>query len=445
MLDEPQCSTVVMTCADDEDTLFTLVARSTGLQQLVWTNCSPLAEAAVNVLDVRPLLSALGHGHVALAHLDLSGIRLDIPSNRRALITKLPQLPSLSHLSLRHASLVLRDSEGAEGSGPQQACADCGPRELLQAIAAHAPLASLDLSGNKISVEGCGILEQSASSGGLANLQSLRLRGAHLDDACAQQLARMLHHLHHRQGRAIQLAVAHHDFTYFGERTLRAASSSVVFDADRAWILESALRDWTVLQCHSSPWSSDKALMLAVVQCWWEALAVASAELRDDEELFEACLKHHPEVGWRCLELAGDRLRQSRDVVLQACAMDIRALQYASEDLRCDKLFLLELVALDKQGVALKYAANTLKSDREVVFAAVRSNGKALGFAADELKSDKETVLAAVRSSFHALQFASPELKEDPKVRLRVCVCVCVCVWKLVCARANTSANLEKK
>ena len=75
MLDEPQCSTVVMTCADDEDTLFTLVARSTGLQQLVWTNCNPLAEAAVNVLDVRPLLSALGHGHVALAHLDLSGSR----------------------------------------------------------------------------------------------------------------------------------------------------------------------------------------------------------------------------------------------------------------------------------------------------------------------------------------------------------------------------------
>jgi hypothetical protein len=42
-------------------------------------------------------------------------------------------------------------------------------------------------------------------------------------------------------------------------------------------MLEAALRDWTVLRAlQNRSWSSDKALMLEVVQCSWEALAVAS-------------------------------------------------------------------------------------------------------------------------------------------------------------------------
>ena len=184
-----------MTCAEDEDALFTAIARSTRLHVLIWSNCSPFAEAGVNVLDMRPLLSVLGDNHPSLAHLDLSGARLDIPSNRRALITKLPKLHSLRRLELRHVSLVLRGVEAWETSGPQQSSADCGPRELMQTIVELCKLQELDLSGNIISLEGCGILETCAENGFLAELQSLKLRAAQLDDTCALRLARMLAHL----------------------------------------------------------------------------------------------------------------------------------------------------------------------------------------------------------------------------------------------------------
>ena len=176
---------------------------------------------------------------------------------------------------------------------------------------------------------------------------------------------------------------------------------------------------------------------------------MASSDLKDDTDMFDACLDYHPEVSsgsWRALELAGDGIRRNRDRVLAACQRDIRALQFACESLTCDRNFILELLAMDKQGVVLKYAANALKSDRELVLMAVRcSNGKALGFASDELRADRDTVLAAVRTSFHALQFASSGLRNDTKVNLypcvfdgvrvescaRACVCVCVCVCVL--------------
>jgi hypothetical protein len=58
-------------------TVFTEIVSSR-LHVLIWSNCSPLAEAGVNVLDMRPLLSVLGDHHPVLAHLDLSGARLDI-------------------------------------------------------------------------------------------------------------------------------------------------------------------------------------------------------------------------------------------------------------------------------------------------------------------------------------------------------------------------------
>jgi len=57
----------------------------------------------------------------------------------------------------------------------------------------------------------------------------------------------------------------------------KQTQSPLGLEADRPWMLEAALRDWTVLRAlQNRSWSSDKALMLEVVQCSWEALAVAS-------------------------------------------------------------------------------------------------------------------------------------------------------------------------
>jgi hypothetical protein len=80
-----------------------------------------------------------------------------------------------------------------EKRGEQRASAVV--RRLRQAIVALCKLQVLDLSGNIINLESCEISELCAKNGGLAELQSLKLRAAQLDDTCALRLARMLAHL----------------------------------------------------------------------------------------------------------------------------------------------------------------------------------------------------------------------------------------------------------
>ena len=53
-----------------------------------------------------------------------------------------------------------------------------------------------------------------------------------------------------------------------------------------------------------------------------------------------------------------------------------------------DREFVLE--AVKQHGLALEYAAESLKADCEVVLEAVRQNGGALRFAAEELRNDEE-------------------------------------------------------
>jgi hypothetical protein len=54
-----------------------------------------------------------------------------------------------------------------------------------------------------------------------------------------------------------------------------------------------------------------------------------------------------------------------------------------------------------------RWAAKALRSDREIVLAAVRQDGSALEYAAEALRSDQEIVLAAVRQDGWELQYAA--------------------------------------
>jgi hypothetical protein len=83
--------------------------------------------------------------------------------------------------------------------------------------------------------------------------------------------------------------------------------------------------------------------------------------------------------------------------------MDIRAIEYASQNVKDDKDFIMKLVREDEHGIVLRHMGTRMKSDRDVVLAAVQKCGSSLQFASDELRSDMAIVLAAIRSSFHAL------------------------------------------
>lgn len=76
------------------------------------------------------------------------------------------------------------------------------------------------------------------------------------------------------------------------------------------------------------------------------------------------------------------------------------------------------LQKLEGQPWQLCFAPESVKADREVVFAAVQQNGAALEYAADVLRSDREIVLAAVRQNGYAFEYVGSELQGDPGVVL---------------------------
>lgn len=121
------------------------------------------------------------------------------------------------------------------------------------------------------------------------------------------------------------------------------------------------------------------------------------------------------------MEFAAEELRSDRDLVLEAVRSDAWALEFAAEPLRRDRSLVLEAVHCNVG--ALQLAAEELRRDRGLVGEAVHRSGAALRFAAEELRRDRDLVLVAVRSKGGALRFAAEELRRDRDVVLEAVRC----------------------
>ena len=77
------------------------------------------------------------------------------------------------------------------------------------------------------------------------------------------------------------------------------------------------------------------------------------------------------------------------------------------------------LAAVAHNGIAIMDASYELRADKEVVLVAVAKDRyeSALGYASNELKDDKAVVLAVTRDG-RALKYASIALKADMEVAL---------------------------
>jgi hypothetical protein len=147
----------------------------------------------------------------------------------------------------------------------------------------------------------------------------------------------------------------------------------------------------------------------------------ASAELlRDDKKdvILAACRLH----GNNALEHASEELRTDRNFILEVCQQNGTALEFAPAAAALfgnDRGVLL--AACSQTGWALEFAAMNLRNDPEIVLVACRQNGSALRFASRPLKGDAEIVLAACQSNGMALKFAEPDFRNDRDVVLAAC------------------------
>lgn len=73
---------------------------------------------------------------------------------------------------------------------------------------------------------------------------------------------------------------------------------------------------------------------------------------------------------------------------------------------------------LKQYGRALQFASEKLRNDKDVVLEAVKQDGRALRFASENLRNDKDVVLEAIKQDEWALQFASEELRNDKDVQI---------------------------
>jgi len=110
-----------------------------------------------------------------------------------------------------------------------------------------------------------------------------------------------------------------------------------------------------------------------------------------------------------------DSLQQSKEFLkgfFEAAGSDY--FQYASEELKNDKDFVLNLIKRDVYY--LDHASPKIRSDREIIILAVQLDGYALQFSSEELRSDNEIVKLAILSEPLAIQFASSDLRNNKEL-----------------------------
>ena len=162
---------------------------------------------------------------------------------------------------------------------------------------------------------------------------------------------------------------------------------------------------WSALLRHEATFSREQLLL------WLAHPDTSSDDIRDgyliwpwldDYDIAMAAVQISP----CALQCAPETIRSERDIVLAAVDFDRGHPRWTTlRDRRhCAK--------------ALEWASPALQGDREVAAAALRSNGYAFRYLSDDLQCDRSMVLAAVSSCGEVLGWAPTYLRDDPEVVL---------------------------
>lgn len=188
------------------------------------------------------------------------------------------------------------------------------------------------------------------------------------------------------------------------------------FRTDREIVLAAAESDGAILKLlpRQSPFLADAEIALAAVKSSEEAMGFVSPSLINN---YDVALAAVTDYGW-VLRYVGHQMRANRDVVLAAVKSWGDSLRYASGELKEDREVVLAAVSND--GAALRHAA-TLSMDREVVMEAVGLDPRVLEFASPDLQDDFDVVMAAVTGEDAqgvALKYASERLRSNREIVL---------------------------
>jgi hypothetical protein len=113
------------------------------------------------------------------------------------------------------------------------------------------------------------------------------------------------------------------------------------------------------------------------------------------------------------LQHADASIKSNMTTMLQAMRISTTCMYYVAENLWNDRQFVKSVVQIDGMTLGGRMVPTNWRSEIEIVMLAVEQNGMALKFASEELRNDRSVVLAAVMMRGTALMYASEELKSD--------------------------------
>ena len=140
---------------------------------------------------------------------------------------------------------------------------------------------------------------------------------------------------------------------------------------------------------------------------------------------------------------------KNKEFVLKAIKIDVSSLRYASEELKNDENFIIEVIKnrcysmeytlkqlfdnvskellnnkkfvlkiLRIDGCLLRYVPYEFQNDKEIVLEAIRDNGYNLECASYEIRNDKKIVAISLKTNGYSLEHASEKLQSNKKLIL---------------------------
>lgn len=166
----------------------------------------------------------------------------------------------------------------------------------------------------------------------------------------------------------------------------------------------------------------DPEFMLDLVSIYGCFLDYAPENLKNDKEFILKAIRRGGMGG--TLEYVTQELRGDRDVVLEAIKQYSSEIRYASEELKKDRDFIISALKIDGYVLETLFKLPDEKrgvepiSDREIILEAAKTYDFALGYATDELLDDREIMMAAVKCQGLNLRLASKKFRNDKKIVL---------------------------
>ena len=146
---------------------------------------------------------------------------------------------------------------------------------------------------------------------------------------------------------------------------------------------------------------------------WCDWLERAPEEYKADEAFMKIVIFRCGE----CLKYAFDSLRSDKDIVLKAVRNCAHAIVYASDKLQRNRKFIKQAVNLNDE--VIRYVRDEFKNDKSIALVAVRKHGDNIEYLSEEIQNDLDIIEASLGGNLYDLRYASKKVRNNKSIAIK--------------------------